>query len=147
MENRENKYKYWWECESCEAKASFLDTVGAQIATFIWDTLSKEWDQELLLRECPQCKERRLRIAFDFGRGDGKVFRVNHIVGTYSTESYVPMMKEFYEVGNPNLCKYDFTYLNGRNPTGLKSPAIVSAQELRDLFRLYCEKTNRNSFP
>ena len=78
----ENKHKYWWQCESesCKAKASFPNTVGAQIAAFIWDTLSRDWNQDLLLRECPRCKERRLRIAYDFPQ-HGFVFMVKHIVG------------------------------------------------------------------
>ena len=57
------------------------------------------------------------------------------------------MMWEFYETGNPNLSKYDFTYLNGRNPKGLNSPAIISSEELKELFDLYCKRTERSTFP
>ena len=138
---------YWWECESCKEKTSFRDTVGVEIAAFIWDTLSNDWDQTLLLRECSRCKGRRLRITFNFPRQNRSVFRVKHIIGTFITNSYLAMMWEFYEIGNPNLSKYDFTYLTGRNPYGLKSPAIISSEELKELFNLYRNKTEQNTFP
>lgn len=137
--------KYWWECESCHAQASFPDTVGAEIAAFIWDTLSKNWDQDLLLRQCTRCNERRLRIAFNFGSAHPYVFRVNHIVGIFADKEYVPLLKEFYEVSKPDQPKYDLTYLRGRNPAGLKKPAIVSGEEMKELFKLFCEKTKRAS--
>lgn len=141
-----NQLKYWWECESCGAKPSFPDTVEMQIGAFIWDRVRKDWDQGLLVRECSKCKERSLRIAYDFPQ-HGLVFRVKHIVGVQDIESYVPMMWEFYEIRNPSLSKYQFNYLTGRNPMGLKTAAIVSAEELKRLFMLYCEKTGRSTFP
>lgn len=146
---------YWWSCEkeACRSEFEFEDlrkSSGAgSIAAFIRDVLlRKNWDQALLLQQCPRCGQRSARITYDFPRRKNPlVFRVANIVGLDWGISYLPMMWGSHKVGDPVEVIYDFKYLEGRNPKGLGNPAIFKEGDLAELFALYCEKTGRRSFP
>lgn len=111
---------YWWECENCgQHGGEFREATGcSSIAAFIRaKLLPSDWDQSLLLRECKQCGQHSCRITYDFPRKERLVFRLVHAVGL-ELDDYLPVMWEFYEVGEPHTLKFDFKYLLGRNPTG-----------------------------
>jgi len=141
---------YWWQCEKCKAKFEFDQIGGANsIAGFIRDVLlPSDWDQSLLLQRCPTCGENSARITYDFPRKKNPlVFRVVNIVGLDFPGTYLPMMWGSYEVTDPATVKYDFKYIEGRNPQGLTKPAIFTKDDLAELFALYCKKTSKKSFP
>jgi hypothetical protein len=139
---------YWWECEHCDRTVTFAEVTGCSIAAFIWDKLlASAWDQAVLARDCPHCQQHSLRIAYDFPRRDKLIFRLVHAVGVREGESYLPMMWECYLVGEPERPKFDFKYLNGRNPKGLSKPAILSREQLSQLLSLYRARTGDAAFP
>ena len=139
---------YWWECESCKQNLDFKAATGfGGIASFIWDKLLvTDWDQKLLAQPCKNCGHGLLRIAYEFPRKDKTTLRVVHIIGLKSNE-YVPMMWETYATDDPDKRWFDFKYQNGRNPIGLKAPAVLTRQNLHELFKCYCQKTGVREFP
>jgi hypothetical protein len=42
---------------------------------------------------------------------------------------------------------YDFKYIRGRKTFGMNKAAVFKQSELRETFRLFCEKTGTQSFP
>ena len=69
---------YWWSCEKCKKEFAFKDvTDNSTIYHFIWKTLlPSNWDQEKLLLACPNCKNKSLRITYEFPRKDKEIVRV-----------------------------------------------------------------------
>jgi hypothetical protein len=142
---------YWWECEKCSKQFDFKSSkCGSEgIAHFIQDYLRKNWDQNLLIQECPECKILSLRIAYEFPKKKDKLsFRVYNIVGIdYDNGAYIPMMWATKELPYNEEILYDFKYISGRKNFGLSKAAIFSQEDLKKLFRLYCEKTGAELFP
>ncbi len=141
---------YWWECEECEHEYGFNEVTKSKgIVTFIWDELlPSNWNQDLLLKRCPNCNNDHLRLAYLFPRSDTLRLRVIHIVGLDIREQkYLPMMWETYFTHNPTENVFDFKYMNGRNNRGLNKPAVLSKNNLSQIFSLYNERTGNISFP
>lgn len=140
---------YWWECEKCLTTFDFQPACGsAGIAHFIQDRLKKEWDQSLLTQICPGCGTKTLRIAYEFPGKERESFRVYSIVGIDDDDGkYIPMMFETKETPKCDVSVYDFKYLKKRSTFGLNKAAIMSQDNLRKIFDLYCQKTGRKSFP
>ena len=140
---------YWWECEKCSKEFDFQSACGSEgIAHFIQDYLKIDWDQNLLIQNCPDCKTHSLRIAYEFPKKDKQSFRVYHIVGIdWNNGAYVPMMWSTRESSYDGDMIYDFKYICGRKTFGLNRAAVFSQQDLKRIFQLYCEKTGINSFP
>ena len=148
---------YWWECESCRSprRVEFPDACGARgIAHYIQDSLRLNWDQSLLLRDCPDCRSHSLRITYEFPRKDRSIFRVFGVVGLDRDKNgeYVPMMWETRELDPATLQYYpdsifDFKYICGRKTFGLNKAAVFTQAQLRDLFTLYSQKRQLPAFP
>jgi hypothetical protein len=140
---------YWWECEKCGQQSDFRTACGsAGMAHFIQDQLKKNWDQPLLVRDCPGCGSHSLRIAYEFPKRQRQLFRVYHIVGIdWDNGAYVPMMWATRESPFDGELIYDFKYIGGRRARGLNRPAVFSRSDLKRIFGLYCEKTGVESFP
>ena len=139
---------YWWECDGCGNVLEFPEAIGApSMSSFIWDKLlAADWDQSLLGPPCKKCARGTLRITYEFPREDKVVLRVDHIVGL-QYEDYVPMMWETHPKESPSEANFDFKYIRGRNPWGLNRAAVLSRQDLHDLFELYRQKTGTHDFP
>lgn len=148
-----NSLAYWWacdngECQNHQAQLPFKETVKVGIVGFLWDELSRAWDQSLLAKECKACRRGALRITYDFPRADPERIRVVHIVGLRrENDPFLQMMWEGIPDTGAGQHWFDFKYLYGRNWRGLKSPCVLEQEELRAVFALYCEKTGRTSFP
>lgn len=140
---------YWWECEKCEKQFDFNTACGSPgIAHYIQDHLKKDWDQTLLVRDCPDCKSHSLRIAYEFPKRERQLFRVYHVVGIdWNNGAYVPMMWVTKESPYSGEMIYDFKYICGRQTFGLNKSAVFSQNDLKRIFDLYCEKTGVKSFP
>jgi pyridoxal/pyridoxine/pyridoxamine kinase len=141
---------YWWQCESCMKRFSFPQACNSKgIAHFIRDIiLPNGWEQQHLLRICTACNQHSLRIAYEFPRKEKEIHLVKSIVGLgIVTSIYLPMMWETYTLDSTSIMLFDFKYINGRNIRGLNRPAVFSQQDLQDIFKLYCNKNNRDFFP
>lgn len=141
---------YWWECSSCGSQHEFSNVCqSGGIAHYIWDVLiSSGWDQSHLLQDCMKCGQHALRITYIFPRKDETLLQVKHLVGLGPFEDiYVPMMWETIPDGSIDETWIDFKYINGRNIYGLNKPAVLSKQNIRELFQLYRERTGDNNFP
>jgi hypothetical protein len=139
---------YWLQCQRKICKyegAEYWTVTGCNsAAAYIWDKVSKKWDQSLLLMICPKCKRRSLRITYAFPRReDREVVQVIHVVGIRLGDNYTPMMWESRPISRPKLQWFQFNYLSGRGPFGLKAPAVLSYAEIRRLFALYRSKTGK----
>ena len=136
---------YWCQCEQCGSDAEFTAAYNTtSICTFIRDVLvPSRFDQELLLRVCPTCGKRALRITYEFPRRVREGLRVLHIVGHPPNEGddYLPMMWESYPISDPDERWFHFNYMNGRNPFGLNRAAVFDMVSLRRIFEIYRERT------
>jgi hypothetical protein len=108
--------------------------------------LSSGWEQSLLVSACPHCGDASCRITYELPREDKVTLRVVHIVGCHSGD-YVPMMWETCPTDSQEDRWFDFKYQRSRNPWGLNKAAVLSRQELSEIFALYCEKTGKPKFP
>jgi len=141
---------YWWECEKCGKQVDdFMIACGSPgIAYYIQDKLKQDWDQSLLVRDCPACHNHSLRIAYEFPKREKQFFRVYHVVGIdFNNGVYVPMMWVTKELPYDGEMIYDFKYICGRKTFGLNRAAVFSQDDLRRIFALYCQKTNIPTFP
>ena len=140
---------YWWECTSCSARFEFQDICEYRgITHYIWDVLIPSgWDQSHLLKKCPKCNEKELRVTYVFPRADETHIQVKHIVGIGPSDEYVAMMWETIPDGSKEETWFDFKYINGRNILGLNRPAVFSKENIRKLFQLYRDRTGDRSFP
>ncbi len=141
---------YWWECESCGNTVDFTHARSVSgMPRFIREVLIlSDWDQGHLLRECSQCGQNSLRIAYEFPRCEKESIRVFHIVGIVDAcEEYIPMMWETLPAPYDGEHWYDFKYINGLNIWGLNKPAVFTRGRLVQLFNLYCQKTGVARFP
>ena len=140
---------YWWECENCSEPFNFQTACGSKgIAHFIQDQLKKEWNQEVLMQNCPKCLTNTLRITYEFPKKVKQLFRVYYIVGIdYDNGKYIQMMFETRESPKYDIPIFDFKYIAGRSSFGLNKAATLTQDELKTLFKLYCEKTGKISFP
>ncbi len=101
---------YWWQCTRCGySPPSFKSVCKSRgIVHFLRDELLlAKWDQELLVRQCPSCRERSLRITYEFPRQKKETIRVLHIVGV-DRGDYLPMMWETSP--SPDLTKRWFDF-------------------------------------
>jgi hypothetical protein len=132
---------YWWQCVQCSLCRSFPNECGCHLAAFIWDCLQPDWNQSLLLRECPKCKSKSLRITYHLQPQEQNIVHVLHIVGVGPYGDYLPMMWETYnhQPGGGNLADpwFHFNYQRGRSPRGLNHPAVLTQSQLVELFGLY----------
>lgn len=138
---------YWLQCQRKICKyegAEYWRVTGCNsAAAYIWDKVSKKWDQSLLRIRCPKCMRRSLRITYAFPRKDREVVQAIHIVGL-SLDGYKPMMWESRVVDTPRRRSwFHFNYLIGRSPWGLSRPAVLSSPQLKKLFALYRRKTRK----
>jgi len=142
---------YWWECEQCGSRASFLEASATKaIAHFIWDRLLPSgWDQSYLTLKCQGCGQSSVRITYDFPRADKETVRVVHIVGRVPGPGgvYLPIMWETYPLSAPEDRWFDFKYLNGRSPWGLDKAAVFSRADLSTIFTLYRDRTGVELLP
>jgi len=141
---------YWWECEACGKSFEFSKACNYPgVAHYIRDVLAKSsWDQSHLLLRCSKCGKQDLRITYEFPRADKETLRVAHIVGLgSSTDDFISMMWETYPLSNPQDRWFDFKYIRGRSTFGLNKPVVLSLRELKQLFKLYCDKTGVAQFP
>lgn len=141
---------YWWQCEKCGDEVEFDKACGSTgIAHYIWDVMLKSsWDQSKLVLPCTKCGNISLRITYEFPRmKDRDIIRVLNVVGVELENKYLPMMWETYFNNDSSDRVYDFKYLNGRNIRGLMSPAVLSRENLKQLFDLYKLKTDSTIFP
>lgn len=140
---------YWWECEECQTKYEFSDVTEPKgITHYIWDVLiPSDWDQALLLKDCPACGLQSLRISYIFPREDKTHLLVKHIIGLGPFEKYVPMMWETIPDRSEEETWIDFKYINGRNIWGLNKPAVFTKADMRSLFAKYREKVGDQNFP
>lgn len=140
---------YWWECvHGCDGKRTFKEECGSRgLVHFLWDhLLPGQWDQELLVRQCPACKSLSLRIAYDFPRRNPETLCVLHIVGLGPFGDYLPMMWEASPKSDRSKMWFDFKYVRGRNIKGLNTPAVFTRNQLSNLFNLYRQKANDPTF-
>lgn len=141
---------YWWKCSHCGAKFEFEEVCESHgITHYIWDVLIPSgWGQSHLLKNCAQCGNEELRIAYIFPRKEETSLHVKHIVGLGPIDDdYVPMMWETIPDGSKEETWIDFKYIRGRNPLGLSKPAVFSKESIRKLFQLYRDRTDDKSFP
>lgn len=138
---------YWWQCKSCGHQASFKQTTGdSSIGPFLWDKfVPSDWNQELLVRDCPECDERTLRIAYHHPTKKKKrhVFTYSIVGKTWKDAKYVPMMWETEFGDNQGVMYFDFKYIIGRKAKGLENPASLTRSELNDIFALYRARTGK----
>ncbi len=136
---------YWWQCKSCGSKSIFpIVAKCSSIVTFIWDIMvPSDWEQSLLLRECPKCGNKALRITYDFPRKTDPVTpKVVQMVGLPpNADNYMAMLWETEPTEYPKERWLDFKYMNGKNPWGLNKAAVLSKQDLVRLIRVYETKT------
>jgi hypothetical protein len=139
---------YWWQCEACQETATFAAACNVRsICQFIRDVLlAADFDQELLLRECPSCRRRALRITFEFPRADREVVRVLHVVGRPPQQGapYLPMIWETFPVSDPEARWFHFNYMNERNPWGLNKAAVFESHDLQAIFDVFSQKTGHS---
>lgn len=135
---------YWWSCAKCGGDCDFAKACDTpDIHGFIWNKLLlSDWDQALLGQRCAKCRSNSLRITYEFPREDKEVVMVNHIVGL-NQGTWLPMMWETVLTSEPKKRLYDFKYVGRRNTWGLNKPAVFTEGGLRDIFRVYREKTGR----
>ncbi len=142
---------YWWECEGCSQQVGFKEVTGtSSIYGFLWGKLvPSEWDQKLLVRTCAKCQG-SMRITYDFPREEKETVRVHHVVGLVLVGgNYLPMMWEGAFKSEPDTHFYDLKYL-GRGKGGLRGlnrPAVLSQEDLKNLFALYCRTVGVEKFP
>jgi hypothetical protein len=139
---------YWWKCMSCACARTFAQTLGTNsIHGFLWNTLlPSDWEQELLVRKCPECREFSLRIAYEFPRQRTSVVTVYHIVGA-DKGNWMPMMWETTLDDESDDHLFDFKYICRKQLFGLNRPAVFSQNDLSELFTLYCARTRKPRFP
>ena len=110
---------YWWECEGCGKAYDFPAGSGhAGIPHYVRDALiPSNWNQELLIRECRECGEKALRIAYEYPRSNKESLRVLHIVGLGEVgDDYIPMMwVSLFSPYNGDPC-FDFKRLLKKSP-------------------------------
>lgn len=135
---------WWWQCEQCGKKTEFRDVnPSGGIVTFLWEELlSSNWNQDLLLQKCSECRKDSMRITYEFpNRRDPVTVQVLHIIGLPPSEDVLTMMWETFPIKYPEYRWFDFKYLNGRKVRGLTAPAVLLKTDLRALFDFYKEKT------
>jgi len=135
---------YWWSCIKCGKEESFPGTCECNsIHGFIWkQLLPSQWDQQLLKKRCPRCGLKSLRITYEFPRQNKEVVYVNHIVGL-DRGDWIPMMWETVFSSKTSNRLYDFKYLGQKNIWGLNKPAVFTEDTLRQVVKLYREKSGR----
>jgi hypothetical protein len=142
---------YWWECGECHERVSDFKAVCGHkgVPHFIQDSLiQNNWDQNLLVKPCPRCGKNAFHITYEFPKKDKQTLQVLCIVGLVKEKTdYLPMMWESVFFGNGNESRFDFKYIIGRKGFGLNKPAVFSREDLRNLFRLYSNVTDRKEFP
>jgi len=141
---KEEKAGYWLQCDCGYDCAEYSQVTGCtSAAAYIWDRVRVNWDQALLLMRCPECKQLALRITYAFPRKDREVVQIIHIVGLCLDGNYTPMMWESRPLSRPRLQWFHFNYLGGRNPFTLNRAAVLSTDQLRQLFALYKNRTGK----
>lgn len=140
---------YWRECGECKTKYEFPEVTESKGVThYIQDVLvPPDWDQSLLLKQCPACGKNELRIAYFFPREDQAHLLVKHIVGLGPFGEYVPMMWETIPDRSAKDTWIDFKYINGRNIWGLNKPAVFSKADMNAVFAKYRNKVGDETFP
>jgi hypothetical protein len=137
---------YWLQCQRkiCRYEgAEYWRVTGcSSAAAYIWEKVSKNWDQSLLRMRCPRCKRRTLRITYAFPRKDRAVVQAIQIVGL-SLDGYTPMMWESRPIDPPRRSWFHFNYLIGKNPWGLSRPAVLTYPQLKKLVALHQRKTRK----
>ena len=141
---------YWWKCEKCGHECK--DLAGCPVPTFIHDqVIERDWNQDVLRQDCPECHSRSLLITYEFPRKEREVVSVLNIVGLRGArddaEDYVPMVWATRPESEPGTRWLHFNYMRGRNPFGLKRAAVFCEDDLRTLAELYETKTGRPLFP
>jgi hypothetical protein len=140
----EKKKGYWLQCDCGYDGAEYAEVTGCNSAgAYLWDKVRLKWDQSLLQMGCPKCNQSSLRITYAFPRRDHEVVQAIHVVGLSLGDDYTPMMWESRCISRPNLQWFHFNYLGGRNPYGLSRPAVLSYDELGQLFALYEDRTGK----
>lgn len=141
---------YWLNCSKCDKNFDFNEvktTESNSVNAYLWyKFLDSDNDQSLLSIKCPNCNG-KLQIAYYLTKNDEKQsnspWKVKHIVSTYSSDNYYPMLWETYLKDNPKIIKYDFKYLTGNNAFGLNHPPIMDESELKDLIDTFNSKCHK----
>ena len=140
---------YHWQCSNCKQESSFSQVkANTGIAKFIWQTLlPANWNYNLLIRECPQCHEKEMRITFEFPRQQNpELLQVKQIVGL-PVGNYLPMMWESFPFGSIDESWFSFNYItlvDGKiNSWGLNKAAVLDEDEFSKLTQVYERCTGR----
>lgn len=134
---------WWWQCTlNPQHGADFYNIPhGDQgLVRFFFRLAESDWNESWLRASCPECSA-EMRITYDFPREKRIRLTVTRVVGLTRVPDYLPMMWETSgEGGEP---WYDFKYVTpGRGGNwGLNKPAVLSAQDLREMFELYRRQT------
>lgn len=144
---------YRWQCVRCGTESTFqsmfqsISGVGG-IPTFIRKIMiPSNWDQTNLTQRCAACNEMTLRITYEFPRkNDPDLIHVLNIVGLVAGD-YVPMMWATYFARSHQDTYFDFKYIYKNGALGSSRPAVVTRDNLRELFRLYEQRVGITGFP
>ena len=141
---------YWWQCKKCGEKREFREAANRRsVPDFLWeDLVPAEWDQALLTLPCPTSCGSRMHLTYKFPRSKGTTdtVMVVHIVGLQKG-GYLPMMWEAFFLSEPASSFFDFKYVRGKSMYGLNRPAILTQQDLREMFELYSRVTGSRMLP
>ena len=135
---------YWWQC-SCGNKTKCLQGLEGAVPAHLRRIIDSGFDQRLLKQDCPKCKGlKSMRITFEFPKNPTGKLQLLHMVGlVWEDTEYVPMLWEMTPLDNPAKKMFEFNYMTGRNPRGLKTAAVLSLGDIRTLLELYKEKTGK----
>lgn len=140
---------YWWQCTECSTTCS-LKSISKKrgIPTFVRDVMvPSRWDQNNLIAICSKCELNAMRISYKFPRQkDPELVHVISMVGLKKGE-YIPMMWETYIFPKETETYFDFKYTYKNQNWGLNTPAILTQQDLKAIFRLYMSVKGVSKFP
>ena len=133
---------YWWQCLNCNKFFNFQEVTNSKgISHFIWDELYlSDWDQNILIKNCPSCKNHQLKISYEFPRKDKIILYVNNIVGITKDNNFMQLLWATSPIEDLNDVWYDFKYLNGKSIFGLTKPVVFDKEELKNIMELFNRK-------
>lgn len=134
---------YWWRCTSCGFEVQDVPVPGC----IRKEMIECEWDQSKLTRACPKCKiPVGMRITYEFPNNPVGTVQVIHIVGLYDPDDaeYVSMLWETVALANPSEPMFQFNYMRGSNPKGLRTVPVLSLDGIGTMLELYQQRTGKS---
>ena len=147
---------YWWQCDKNSNhwhKEFIISNKDVGLVRFFYELAKTNWDQSLLINNCTEDCDGKMRLTYDFPRqNDPERLSAIHIIGISNEHpEYLPMLWESKPHSYDDMY-FDFKYVSwsedrGYNVYGLAKPAVFNKSDLKKLFENYHEIVGHDIIP